>query len=406
MIGFSLTEEQQMLQAMARDFAGQELKPAVAEIQRLKKEHVSYRPWDVCKEAVKKGTELGFSKLLIPEKYGGLGRGCVDHVIIQEELSTAGGGITGYFAATFPIMLVLGGTEEQKERWLPEMCSSDVFILASAGNEPDVAGSDFLCPFLDAKQGIKTSACLEGDEYVINGSKAAFCTHAGVANAYFVMARTDFSKPMRESASVFYVPAGTAGLSFGNNTEMFGQCAMHHSEVYLDNVRVPAGNRIGGEGELSSLFVMQCLPYFGTGLAATYTGIARSAYEYALAYARERKSWGQPIVRHQAVSLKLADMLVNIQAARLMTWDAADAIDTGSHLSHMKATAAKTFAVDVAIQCAENAVKILGGYGVAEEYDTVRMLQDAWMGYSCDGTRDTLRLSMMAFLEMAQGGRT
>ena len=294
-----------MLQATAKDFAEQELKPAVAEIQRLKREHISHRPWDVCKEAVKKGTELGFAKLLIPEQYGGLGRGCVDHVIIQEELSIAGGGITGYFAATFPMMLVLGGTEEQKHRWLPQMCSSDVFILASAGNEPDVAGSDFLCPFPDPKLGIKTSARREGDEYVINGSKAAFCTHAGIANAYFVMARTDFSRPMRETSSIFYVPADTAGLSFGKNTEMFGQCAMHHCEVYLDDVRVPAENRIGGEGDLSSLFVMKCLPYFGTGLAATYTGIARSAYEYALTYARERKSWGRPIVNHQAVALKI-----------------------------------------------------------------------------------------------------
>ncbi|MBD3321190.1 MAG: acyl-CoA dehydrogenase [Chitinivibrionales bacterium] len=392
-----------MLQATARDFAQQELKPAVAEVQRLKRANIPHQPWDVCKDAVKKGAELGFNKLLIPEQYGGLGRDCIDHVIIQEELATAGGGITGYFAATFPMMIVIGGTEEQKNRWLPEICSSEVFILASAGNEPDVAGSDFLCPYPDPKIGIKTFARREGDEYIINGCKAAFCTHAGVADAYFVMARTDLSRPMRESSSTFYVPADTPGLSFGKNTEMLGQCTMHHSEVYLDDVRVPETNRIGGEGELSSLFVIKCLPYFGTGLAAIYTGLARAAYDYASAYAHERKSWGQPIVRHQAVTLKLADMLVNIEAARLMTWDAACAIDSGSHLANMKSTAAKTLAVDTAIQCAENAVKILGGYGVAEEYETVRMLQDAWMGYSCDGTRDTLRLGMMAFLEMAQG---
>jgi alkylation response protein AidB-like acyl-CoA dehydrogenase len=183
---------------------------------------------------------------------------------------------------------------------------------------------------------------------------------------------------------------------------MLGQCTMHHSEVYLDDVRVPAANRIGGEGELSNLFVVKCLPYFGTGLAAVYTGIARSAYEYALRYAQERRSWGRPVVRHQAVALKLADMLVAIQAARAMTWDAAAAIDAQSPQANMKAVAAKTFAVDTAIQCAGDAVKILGGYGVAEEYDTVRMLKDAWMGYSCDGSRDMLRLSMMAFLGIWQ----
>jgi alkylation response protein AidB-like acyl-CoA dehydrogenase len=266
-----------------------------------------------------------------------------------------------------------------------------------------VAGSNFLCPYPDPKLGIKTFAKREGDYYVINGSKAAFCTNAGVADAYYVMARTDLTKPPFMSTAVFWVPADTPGLSFGKKTEMIGGGAMQQAEVFLDDVRVPVGNRIGGDGDLSNLFVMKTMPYLGTGLAAIYVGLSRAAYEYALDYAKERISWGVPIIQHQAVSLKLADMYVDVQTARLMTWDAAYAVDSGDHLAHVKALAAKTHAVDVAIKVAENAVKILGGYGVTKEYKTAGYLCKAWMGWSCDGTRDMLRLAMMNFMEPPPG---
>ena len=401
MIDFSLTEEQLLLQRTAREFAEKELKPIDEEIQRLERERAKYNSWEICREAIKKGTALGFTKMIIPEKYGGLGRGLLDHVIVQEELSAIGGGPAGYLIATFVAPIMMGGTEAQKEKWLRRICEAETFILASAGNEPDVAGSNFLCPFPDPKIGIKTFAKREGDEYVINGAKAAFCTNAGIADAYFVMTRTDLSKPTQLSSAIFYVPADTPGLSFGKTTEMLGGGIAPHAEVYLDDVRVPAENRIGGgDGDgFSSLFVLKSMPYLGTGLASSFVGLARAAYDYARDYAKQRMSWGVPIINHQLVSSKLADMYVDYETARYLTWNAAWAIDNGSPMANVKALAAKTHAVEVAIRNSEKAVKILGGYGVTKEYKTPGFLCAAWGGWSCDGTGDMLRLAMMNFLE-------
>ena len=399
MVDFNLTDEQKMLQETARDFALNEIKPAVEKIEQM--DRTKEKPWDYVKDVVKKGTELGFTKLLIPEEYGGIGRTCMDNMLLLEEFGAVDLCIAAsYFGVTItsPVIILFGANEKQKKEWLSEICDSDYFILASAGNEPDVAGADTLVPSPDPKMGFKTLAKKDGDDYVINGSKVAFCTNAGIAQGYYVMARTDLSRPAMETSCIFFVPEGTPGLSFGKKTEMLGWKTGHHAEVFLDDCRVGADRMIGAEGMSGQLFIMKALPYFGTCLAACYTGLARAAYEYALKYAQERVSWGKPIVYHQAVGLKLADMLVDIQAARLMAWDAACAVDSGSHLANMKSIAAKTFAVDVAIKTTENALKILGGYGVASEYATTKYLQDAWMGWSCDGTPDLLRLQMLNFV--------
>jgi len=154
---------------------------------------------------------------------------------------------------------------------------------------------------------MKTLAQRDGDTYVINGNKSALITNAGIADAYFIMARTDLDKPMRESMSMFYIPADTLGLKFGKKTEMIGWKPSHHAELYLDNVRVPASNLIGQEGQAAALLML--LPEVAIGLAASYVGLARAAYEYALNYAKQRVSWGRPIIEHQAVALKLANIM-------------------------------------------------------------------------------------------------
>lgn len=215
------------------------------------------------------------------------------------------------------------------------------------------------------------------------------------------MVRTDLNAPPMVSTSMIYVPADTPGLSTGKKTELMGWKSAHHAEVYLDNVRLPVENLIGEPGKPLPMMFM---PYVATGLAACYVGLARAAYEYALNYAKERVSWGQPIIRHQAVALKLADMLVDVQAARLMVWDAACAVDNNNPEAFLtKGPSAKSFAVDVAIKNAERAVMILGGYGVAREYATARFLNDAWVGYPCDITKDMLRLNMITMLTMDRG---
>jgi len=399
MVDFSLTEEQRLLQQTARDFAEKEIRPVVDAVARM--DRSKEVPWDYCRKMVKKGCELGFTKLLIPEEYGGLGRQCFDNVLVMEELGAADVGIaSSYFNlnATMPMLIALGGTDKQRATWLRDMCARELFMLSSAGMEPNTAGSDCICPLPDPAIGIRTVARREGDTFIIHGAKAGFCTNAGIADAYYVMVRTDLNLPPMASTPMIYVPANTPGLTVGKKTELMGWKTAHHAEVYLDDVRVPVDNLIGEPGKPLPMMFM---PYVATGLAACYVGLARAAYEYALGYAKERISWGQPIIRHQAVALKLADMLVDLQAARLMVWDAACAVDNNNmEAVTTKGPSAKSFAVDVAIKNAGQAVKILGGYGVAEEYRTSTFLKDAWIGYPCDITKDMLRLNMIAMLTM------
>lgn len=396
MIELSLTEEQVLLQSTARDFAQNEIKPIVEQIESMGHERTG--AWDLCLGMLKKATKLGFTTMLIPEEYGGAGRDCRDIVVVLEEIGTVDVGIAAdYFntAMTYPRVLIEGGTPQQCEKWLTQFCNSEVFVWAGAQNEADVAGSELFCFFPDPRLGLKTYARLEGDEYVINGSKSAFITNAGVANAYIILCRTDLTKPQRESLSMFYVPAGTPGLSIGKRTEMIGSSTTQHAEVFLDNVRVPRESLIGGEGQALDIF-SRASDYMVVGLAACYVGLARAAYDYALDYAKQRMSWGMPLIKHQAVGLKLAEMRIQVDAARLMVWDAAYAVDSRAKgAGAIKAPAAKTFAVDAAIKNAENAVKILGGYGLCKEYRAEKYLRDAWMGYSCDFTGDILRLGMV-----------
>lgn len=398
MIDFSLTQEQLLLQKTARDFAESEIKPIAKIIDESNDPNII--PWDFCQGVFRKGADLGFTSLLLPQEYGGMGGKCIDLVLVQEELGVADVSIAcSYFnlTASMSLFLTRAGTEEQRKRMLSSASSSEPHLFSVAESEPNVASSDLFCPAPDPQIGMKTFACSDGDRYVLNGNKSGLITNAGIADAYFIMARTSLDKPMRESMSMFYVPADTPGLKFGKRTQMIGWKPSHHTEIYLDNVRVPAENLIGQEGQAGALLML--LPEVSIGLAASHVGLARAAYEYALNYAKQRVSWGRPIIEHQAVALKLADMMVNTQAARLMVWDAAIAADTNPQLAAtVKAPAAKTFAVDVAIKNAQTAVEILGGCGITKEYQTGKFLNDAWIGYSCDFTREILRLNLVNFI--------
>ena len=399
MIDFTLTEEQVLLQKTARDFARREIKPIVEEVDQL--EFSQCEPWDKFKEVYKHATRLGFTTMLIPQEYGGGGMGCIEHVLLEEELAAVDlGTAAAYFnlSNTAPMLILTGASEVQREKWLRAITCAESYVLASAGNEPNQAGSDALCPYPDPQVGLKTLARRDGDDYIVNGVKAAFITNAGIANSYFVTARTDLTKPPFESTSFFYVPADLPGITVSKRTELTGWKMAHNAEVRFDNVRIPKECMLGEEGMGMPVFLMRSLPYIGVGFAACYVGLARAAYEYALAYAQTRVSWGTPIINHQAVASKIADMYVNQHAARLMVWEAAHCIDSGSPLAGIKAPAAKTFATDAAIQNAEMAVKILGSYGITREYKSSKMLNDAWIGWACDGTNDMLRLHMVNFL--------
>lgn len=405
MISFTLSDEQRMYQETARAFAQNALRPIGDAIR--KRDPAKHKPWDLFRETFGQAADLGFTRLLIPEQYGGLGGSALDNAIIMEELGAGDLGLAASFlnvSITAPVIIAHGANEEQRKRWLPEIASSRDFVLASASSEPNVAGADSFCPFPDPGIGLRSTAKRDGDYYILNGAKAGFSTNAGAARAYFIMARTNMMLPAMQSTSMFFVPADTPGLTVGKKTELIGWKTAQHAEVFLDNVRIPATNLIGEEGGNMQLFFVQTVPYLASGLAAAYVGMARAAFEYAFEYAHNRKSWGQPIVNHQAVQLKLADMVADIEAARLMVWRLASAAGSRDpYAAGVLSPAAKTFAVDVAIRCAERAVQILGGYGLAEEYDAGRFLNDAWIGDSCDGTRDMLRLGIVFFLRMMRG---
>ncbi len=397
MIDLTLTPEQQMLQKAARDFAQHDMQPIVDQIEAAP--HDAVVPWDLCRPLFQKGAEMGFVSLLVPEAYGGLGLSCIDLALVLEEMGTVDVAIpANYFnlSATLYLLAARTADEVQKRRILRTLTERP-HLLSGALSEPNIAGSDLFSPSAGSQIGVQTAARREGEQYVINGHKSAFVTNAGVADAYFVMARTDFDKPPAQGMTMFYVPADTRGLSFGKRTEMIGWKTAHHAEIYFDSVCVPVSSRVGVEGQAGMIFAST--PEISIGLAACYVGLARAAYEYALNYAKQRMSWGRPIIQHQAVGLKLADMLVDVQSARLLVWDAAHTADTNPMLAAtVKAPAAKTHAVDAAIRNAQRCVEILGGYGVTREYRAGKYLNDAWIGYSCDFTRDLLRLGMVDFL--------
>lgn len=392
MIGFVPTPEQAMLQRTARDYAAGRLRPLVERTRRAPPGD----PWGEVQPAFAAGAALGLTKLFVPEELGGLGGSCLDAVLVLEELGAADVGIASdYFSltATMPLLLARAGGD----RYLREFAAAPAMVLAGAQSEPNVAGSELMMAGADAAHGPKLSARRDGDGWVLNGAKSAFVTNAGVADAYLIIARTDPAKPLIEGLSLFWVPAGTPGVRVGRKTPLIGWPLTSHAELGFDAVRLPAEALLGSEGGAAMLFAR--VPEMPVCLAACFVGLARAAYDYALAYARERRSLGVPIARHQAVALKLAEMAVEVHAARLLVWDAAAGCATDPMATAMfKAPAAKAKAVDAAIRCAELCVQVLGGYGVTQEYEAGRFLNDAWIGWSCDFTRDVLYLGIAAGL--------
>ncbi len=396
MIAFEPSEEQQLLQRTARDFAANEIRPLV---ERARSGIASQDVWPLVRPVVERGIELGFTRLLVPEEFGGLGGNALDAVLLLEELGAADVGIAAdYFALTMtmPLMFLRAGSTEQRRRFLADFATRPM-VLAGAQSEANVAGSELMMSGLETGCGPRLAARRDGDGWVLSGEKSAFITNAGVADAYFIIARTDADKAPIEGLTIFHIPAATPGLTTGGNTALIGWPLTHHAGLSFDDVHLSADAVVGEPGGAAMIFAG--LPEMGICLAACFVGLARAAYDYALAYAKERKSGGVPLIEHQAVALKLADMAVELQTSRLMVWDAARACETDPMAAAIfKGPAAKAKAVDAAIRNAEGCVQVLGGYGVTREYEAGRFLNDAWIGYSCDFTRDVLHLGIARML--------
>jgi acyl-CoA dehydrogenase len=372
-ISFALTEEQKALRQLAREFAEKEIRPKAAEYDES-----STHPLDV----IAKAHEVGLMNPHIPEEYEGLGLPGFDGMLVGEELSWGCSGIAVSIGANTlgagPVLLA--GTDEQKRDWLPPLLEEP--ILCSFGlTEPD-AGSDVAR--------IKTSAERRGDEYVLNGSKT-FITNAGHAAWTVVFAKTDASKGHR-GLSAFIVPMDSPGVTVEKHLDKMGQRSTDTSAFSLQDVAVPAANRIGEEGDGFKI-AMMTLDFTRPGTAAGAVGVAQAALDHAVDYAKERVTFDVPIAMHQGVNFLVADMATEIEAARLLVWQAAWMLDSGyGRKATLYSSFAKRFAADTAMKVTTDAVQIFGGYGYIREYPVEKLMRDAKLFQIYEGTSQIQRL--------------
>ena len=370
-VSFALTDEQKALRELAHEFAEKEIRPKAAEYD----EH-STHPADV----IAKAHEVGLMNPHLPEALGGAGLGAFEGILIGEELcwgcSGIGTSIVANILGALPVMIA--GTNEQQREWLallleePALCS---FALT----EPN-AGSDV--------SGIQTTAVRDGDEYVLNGSKM-FITNAGHASWVVVFASTDKSKGHR-GLSAFVVPSELEGVTVEKHLDKMGQRSTDTSALAFQDVKVPVSNRLGEEGEGFKI-AMMTLDRTRPGTAAGAVGVARAAYEHAVEYAKERVQFGQPIAINQGVNFLVADMAAEIEAARLLCWQAAWLLDQGDR-GTLQSSYAKRFAADTAMKVTTDAVQIFGGYGYIKEYPVEKLMRDAKLFQIYEGTSQIQRL--------------
>jgi acyl-CoA dehydrogenase len=370
-ISFALTEEQRALRELAHEFAEKEIRPVAAEYD----EHQTH-PADV----IAKAHEVGLMNPHIAGELGGAGLGGIEGALIGEELCWGCSGIATAIVANIlgALPMMIAGTEEQQREWLPPLLEEPI-LCSFALTEPN-AGSDV--------SGIQTTAVRHGDEYVINGSKM-FITNAGRASWVIVFASTDKAAGHR-GLSAFIVPSDTEGVTVEKHLDKMGQRATDTSALAFQDVRVPAANRLGEEGQGFKI-AMQTLDNTRPGTAAGAVGVARAAFEHSVEYARERVQFGQPIAINQGVNFLVADMAAEIEAARLLTWQAAWLLDQGQRAT-LQSSYAKRFAADTAMKVTTDAVQIFGGYGYIKEYPVEKLMRDAKLFQIYEGTSQIQRL--------------
>ena len=371
MIDFSLTEEQAQLQELARKFAREEIIPNAAAHDLT---------GEFPREIVRKAWEIGLMNTHVPAEYGGAGLGVLDGCLITEELAYGCTGIATAMEANglAAAPVIVAGDEEQKKEFLGRL-TKDFLLAAYCVTEPG-AGSDVA--------GIRTSAKRVGDDYVINGEKM-WITNADVANWYFLLAYTDPSAKHR-GMSGFIIPRETPGVTVGKKEKNLGQRASDTRGITFEDVKVPAKYLLGKEGDGFKI-AMSAFDHTRPTVSSGAVGLARRAMDEAVKYATERSTFGQPIAKYQAVSFMIADMAKDIEAARLLVWQAAWAIDSGRRNTKL-ASFAKAFAADVAMRVTIDAVQVFGGYGYSQEYPVEKLMRDAKIYQIYEGTSQIQRL--------------
>lgn len=368
-VHFALTDEQKMLQTLARDFARNEVIPVAEHYDRTAEFPLA---------VIEKSRQAGLININIPLEYGGGGASLIEECVVGEEMAWGCSGISTSLMinnlAAIPI--IVAGSEEQKKHWLGRMTGGE---LASYAVTEPAAGSDVA--------GIQTSATRKGDEYVIKGSKT-FISNASYSQFFVVFAYTDKAKKYK-GMSAFIVERDRPGFSVSKKFDKLGQRASDTAEITLDEVVVPAANRLGNEGD-GFLIAMKVFDRSRPTVAASAVGVARRAYEESLKYAKERSTFGQFLIQHQAVGHMLAEMAMNIEAARLLAWQSAWLVDEG--LPNAKQAAmAKAFAADSAMKACVDAVQVFGGYGFMKEYPVEKLMRDVKVFQIYEGTSQIQR---------------
>ena len=371
-LNFSLTEDQQSIKQLARDFAETELKP-----HRLEWDESQEFPF----EALRKMGELGFLGTLMPAELGGAGLGASENAIIIEEIARVDPSVALSVAAHNGLCsshIYKFGSEELRQKYIPALARGE--IMGAWGLTEPSAGSD--------AGGTRTFAIREGDSYIINGSKN-FITHGTVGDTTVIMAVTDRAKDAR-GISAFVLDKSMPGFYASKKENKVGMRCSDTSSLVMENVRVPAQNRIGEEGE-GFVQALQILDGGRISIAALSVGTAQGAFEAAVKYAQEREQFGKPIAQQQATQFKLAQMAMKIDAARALMYKAAWLRDSGQAFGKA-ASMAKLFASEVAVQVSEEAVQIHGGYGYIKEYPVEKFWRDSKLLTIGEGTSEVQRM--------------
>ncbi|MFD4913699.1 acyl-CoA dehydrogenase family protein [Streptomyces virginiae] len=371
-MNLELSEEQAAVRRLAREFTEREVVPYAAEWDRAE---------SVDRAIVKKLGALGFLGLTVSEEYGGSGGDHLAYVLVTEELGRGDSAVRGIVSVSLGLVaktIAAWGDEEQKRAWLPRLCSGDA--LGCFGLTEPGTGSD--------AGNLTTRAVRDGDAYVLDGSKM-FITNGTWADVVLLFARTG-DEPGHRGVSAFLVPTDTPGLTRREIHGKLGLRGQATAELVLDGVRVPASALLGPEGKGFSV-AMSALAKGRMSVAAGCVGIAQAALDAAVSYAAQREQFGRPIAHHQLVQELIADISVDVDAARLLTWRVADLIDRGQPFATESSTA-KLFASEAAVRAASNALQVHGGYGYIDEYPAGKLLRDARVMTLYEGTSQIQKL--------------
>jgi acyl-CoA dehydrogenase len=372
MIDFTLEKNHLEIIEKYRDFADREIRPL-----RLKYDELAEYPWPIVKKAYKEGLMSG----PVPEKFGGKGYSIFDCALSSEELGAACIGIgISIDANTLALTpLLLAGNEDQQKKFFG-ILNETHGVAAYCLTEPN-AGSDV--------QGIKSQAIKKGDKYILNGHKR-FITNGEVATFHTVFAQTDPEKGSR-SLTAFIVPTDLPGVEIKPRLQKMGQKASVQNEIIYTDVEVPAENMLGREGT-GFIYAMKTFDRTRTGVAALSLGAAREAYEISKDWTKKRIQFGKPIAANQAIGFMLADMATSIEAARLLTWNAAVAYDTGLKSASRLSAMSKLYASDMAMKVATDAVQAMGGDGYTREFIVEKIMRDVKLCQIYEGTNQVQRI--------------